>query len=430
MGNTQAATAKTPARSDDYERIEREYGNPKRTIALIMVAAVGMYLMCMALATCLSLRIAAFAPDAKNDYYSTITAIGSFLILFAVPLQGALSDRTTSRWGRRKPWILGCLVVSLVSCALVGLINNIVAIGVFYVIAQVSMQCAFSTYSVIPVEGVPDCYRGRVMGFMGMFGALATSAGSYIAGALVTMPVVLMITPVAAALITTLPLLFLYRDPAKRKEDVSSLELKEVFGSMLVNPAQNKNYFFVWVTRLLTGFTIAALFSYFTYYLIDVMQVPLTNIGTVAGTLTLMSAPVSIIFFTCSGWISDKIGRRKPLVVASGLCMAASLIIAGTSHSFVQFAIGWLVFAMGQAMYLTADLALCAAVLPDKKDAGKDMGMFQVALSIGQMLAPVLAPFVLRVGQVTTPNYLLFWAVAAVAALVAAAMMPLVKGVK
>lgn len=427
---TEAQGAPPAETEDDYDRIVKEYGSPKRTIALVLIAAVGLYIMCMTLATCLSLRIAAIAPDLKNDYYSRITAIGSFVILFAVPLAGALSDRTTSRFGRRRPWILGCLVISLIACACVGLIDNMVIIGIAYVIGVVGMQCGFSTYSIIPVEAVPDRYRARVMGFMGMFGALATSAGTYIAGALVRVPVLLMITPVALGLLTAIPLLLFYRDPVKKKSEVPALDLKEVFGSMLVSPRKHPNYLWVWITRCLTGFTIAALFSYFTYYMIDVMKVPLDDIGAKAGLLTLMSAPVSVLFFTCSGWLSDKFGRRKPMVMAAGILMAISLILAGTSHGFVQFTIAWLIFAMGQAMYLTVDLALCASVLPDQKDAGKDMGMFAVALSIGQMLAPAMAPFILKIGQTTTPNYMLFWAVAAVAALVAAAMMPLVRGVK
>lgn len=416
--------------NDDYDRIVREYGSPKRNIALILIAAVGLYIMCMSLSTCLSLRIAAIAPDQKNDFYSHIVAIGSFVILFATPLAGALSDRTTSRWGRRKPWILGFLIVSLISCAVVGLCDNMIVLGAAYVVGVTTMQCGFSTYSVIPVEAIPNRYRGRVMGFMGMFGALATSFGSYIAGALVKIPLLLMMMPILLGIITSIPLLVLYRDPVRDKSEVPPLDLKEVFGSMLVDPRKHTNYMWVWITRCLTGFAIAAMFSYFTYYLMDGLHIGIDDIGSKVGLLTLLSAPVSVIFFTCSGWISDTFGRRKPFVALAGICMAAALVLGGTSHTFLQFLIAWELFAVGQAMYLTVDLTLCASVLPDSKDAGKDMGMFQVALSIGQMLAPVVAPFVLKIGSATGTNYLLFWCIAAIVSVAAAGMMPLIKGIK
>ena len=422
------------AQEEDYRRVVAEYGDPKRTIALILIAAVGMYIMCMSLGTALSLRIAALAsgPNAlddatRNTIYSSITATGALLNIIAQPFIGALSDRTTSRWGRRKPWIAGCLIVSATMMAGVGLFTNAIAIGICYCLGLMMMQCGFSIYSVIPAEGVPDKYRARVMGFMGMFGALATSFGSYLAGALVRWPVALMATPVLLGLITSIPLLVLYKDPRKTKAEVPEGKASDVFRG-LFSGFKARDYMFVWITRVLSGFTIAAMFSYFTYYLIDKLDTPLTSVGAAAGTLTLMSAPVSVIFFTVSGWISDKIGRRKPLVVVAGICMAAALVLAGTSHGFVQFAIAWELFAVGQAMYLTVDLALCVAVLPNKKDTGKDMSMFSVALSIGQAAAPAFAPFFINMGA--GQNYLLYWCVAAVLALVAAGMMPLVKGVK
>ncbi|OXN01230.1 MFS transporter [Bifidobacterium vansinderenii] len=422
------------AQEEDYRRVVAEYGDPKRTIALILIAAIGMYIMCMSLGTCLSLRIAALAdgPNAmddatRNTIYSSITALGAAINIVAQPFIGALSDRTTSRWGRRKPWIAGCLIVSVIMMLGVGLFTNAIGIGICYCLGLMMMQCGFSIYSVIPAEGVPDKYRARVMGFMGMFGALATSFGSYLAGALVRWPMLLMATPVALGLITSIPLLVLYKDPHKTRAEVPAGRASDVFRG-LFSGFKARDYMFVWITRVLSGFTIAALFSYFTYYLIDKLDTPLTSVGAAAGTLTLMSAPVSVIFFTVSGWISDKIGRRKPLVVIAGICMAVALVLAGTSHGFVQFAIAWELFAVGQAMYLTVDLALCVAVLPNKKDTGKDMSMFSVALSIGQAAAPACAPFFINMGA--GQNYLLYWCVAAVLALVAAAMMPLVKGVK
>ena len=100
-----------------------------------------------------------------------------------------------------------------------------------------------------------------------------------------------------------------------------------------------------------------------------------------------------------SGWLSDKMGRRKPFVIGSALVMALALIIGGRAAGFNQFIVAWMVFAVGQAMYLTVDLALCAQVLPNEADTGKDMAVFGLALNLPTILVPAAAPAILGDGQ-------------------------------
>jgi MFS family permease len=414
--------------SDDATRIAAEFGSPRRTIGLVLAAAVGMYVMAMSLSTALSLRIASVAPETKDVLYSRTVSIGALLMLVVIPLAGALSDRTTSRWGRRRPWIVGGLAVALLGAVVVGATSSPLLIGAAYVVTVVAMQSAFNAYAVIPVEAVPDAMRARVMGVMGLFGALAFSGGSYLAGALVGQPLLLLSVPVALAAVASLPLLLLYRDPVKARADVPPLAMGAMVRGMVVDPRKHPNFGWVWLARFLAGIAMAALFTYFIYFLIDVLAVPLPEVGAKAGLLTLLSAPVSIIFFTGSGWLSDKVGRRTPFVAAAALFMAGGLVIGATAQTFTTFVVAWLVFAVGQAAYLTVDLALCAAVLPDSRDAGKDMAVFGLALNIPNILVPAVGPAVLAWGG--GQNYALLWVAAAVLCVAGAAVMPLIKGVR
>ncbi|WP_062385550.1 MFS transporter [Demequina iriomotensis] len=419
---------RAPESMDDSSQIAAEFGSPRRTIGLVLLAALGMYVMAMSMSTALSLRIAAVAPETKDVVYSRTVAIGTLLMLVVIPLAGALSDRTTSRFGRRRPWIVGGLAVALVAGVIAGATSNVAIIGAAYVILVVAMQSAFNAYAVIPVEAVPDTMRARVMGIMGLFGALAFSGGSYLAGALVGQPLLILSVPVALAIATTLPLLMLYRDPVKSRAEVPALDVKALVGGLFVNPRKHPSFGWTWLARLLAGVAMAALFTYFVYFMIDVLEVPLPEVGAKAGLLTLISAPISIVFFTGSGWLSDKIGRRKPFVAVAAILMGAALVIGATSHTFGGFVVAWCVFAVGQSMYLTVDLALCASVLPDAKDAGKDMAVFGLALNIPNIVVPAVGPAVLAIGA--GHNYALLWIGAAVLCVAGAALMPLIKGVR
>jgi len=400
----------------------------KKTIALVLIAAAGMYIMMLTLSTALSLRIADITPDGKEAALSLAVSFGALLQLVGVPLGGALSDRTTSQFGRRRPWVIGMLAIALAGMAVIGSVTSIPVIIVAYVIGITAAQVGFSSYAVIPVEGVPDNMRGKVMGLMGMFGALAMSAGSYLAAALVGVPFFLMTAPVLLALVCSLPLLILYKDPAKAKADVPPLDVAGLFKNLILDPRKYPDFGWVWLSRFLAGVAMTGMFTYFIYFMIDGLAVALPDVGKNAGLLTLLSAPVSVFFFTFSGWLSDKVGRRKPFVIAAALFMAAALVIGGTATTFNQFVVAWLVFAIGQAMYMTVDLALCAAVLPNAKDVGKDMGVFQLALSIPSIIVPLVAPAVLGVGG--GHNYLLLWGICAALCALGAVAVFKVKGVR
>lgn len=400
----------------------------RRTIALVLTAAAGMYIMMLTLSTALSLRIATVAPEGKEAALGAAVSISALLLLVAIPLGGALSDRTTSRFGRRRPWILGMLLPALLAMAVIGATSSVPLIIAAYIIGITCAQVGFNAYSVIAVEGVPDNRRGRVMGFMGMFGALAMSAGSYLASALVGTPVLMMTAPVLLALVLSLPLLLWYRDPAKSRADVPQLSLGGLFKGLIVDPRKHPDFGWVWLARFLAGVAMTGLFTYFIYFMMDGLAVPLPEVGAKAGFLSLLSAPVSVLFFTVSGWLSDKLGRRKPFVAGAAVLMAVALVVGGTATTFAQFVVAWLLFAVGQAMYLTVDLALCAAVLPNAKDTGKDMAVFGLALSIPNILVPAVAPAVLAIGG--GHNYLLLWGLCAALCAVGALVVLKVKGAR
>ncbi|WP_180271993.1 MFS transporter [Actinomyces ruminis] len=296
-----------------------------------------------------------------------------------------------------------------------------------YVVGLTFAQAGFNAYAVIPVEGIPANMRGRVMGFMGLCGALAMSAAAYIASAFVGNTVLLMCIPPFLAIVCIIPLLLLYKDPQHSHDEVPQGGLLSIFTNFFVNPIKHPNFGWVWLARFLAGIAMTSFLNFFVLYLIIRLHNDPETAGKLAGRLSLMSAPISIIFFTGSGWLSDKLGVRRPLVALAAVIMAGALVMAALSSNFTVFTVAWCLFAMGQAMYLTVDLALCAAVLPSEADAGKDMAVFGLALNLPTVIVPALAPTILGAQN---DNYPLLWGIAAVFCFIGALLMPLIKGVK
>ncbi|ETJ05655.1 MAG: Major facilitator transporter, partial [Actinomyces urogenitalis DORA_12] len=59
----------------------------------------------------LGLQASQVAPGHKEATLSLVTGLGALVSTLGNPVFGALSDRTTSRFGRRLPWIAGGLAL-------------------------------------------------------------------------------------------------------------------------------------------------------------------------------------------------------------------------------------------------------------------------------------------------------------------------------
>ncbi len=82
---------------------------------------------------------------------------------------------------------------------------------------------------------------------------------------------------------------------------------------------------------------------------------------------------------------------------------------------------------LGFGMYMAVDLALVADVLPDKDNAAKDLGVFNMAGALPFTIAPAIAPAILAVGS---GSYGVLYAVAGVCAVIGAFAILPVKGVR
>src|SRR6516165_8669712 len=78
-------------------------------VALIALANLGLYLGYIGpISVLLPNQVQAIAgPAHKVVVLGWVTGIGAAVAMVANPVAGALSDRTTSRLGRRRPWIAG-----------------------------------------------------------------------------------------------------------------------------------------------------------------------------------------------------------------------------------------------------------------------------------------------------------------------------------
>jgi len=75
----------------------------------------------------------------KNSYLGILTFIGLMLAMVIQPLSGSLSDRSGSRWGQRRPWVLGgTLAALLILAGMAASTEWLVGIMITYLLLQVA----------------------------------------------------------------------------------------------------------------------------------------------------------------------------------------------------------------------------------------------------------------------------------------------------
>ncbi|MCU1541486.1 MAG: transporter [Arthrobacter sp.] len=373
-------------------------------------------------------QAAAFSEEDKEAVLALVTGAGAAVSLVANPLFGAFSDRTRSRSGRRVPWVVfGAVLGAAALIALAGA-PNVAVMTLLWCLVQVGCNGAYAAITAAIPDRVPVQQRGTVGGLAAMgqtvgilIGAVIAAAvtGNFAAGYLVC----------AVALLAGVVLYFFKNDdvplPAGARPAFS---LAGFAKSFWVSPVLYPDFAWAWLTRLLVNIGNHMVTLYLLFFLKDGVQVKETQgIEPEFGVLVLtgLYAVMVIITSVIGGRWSDRMGKRKPLVIiSSGIIAAASLILA-IAPTWAGALIGASVLGIGFGCYLAVDFALITEVLPTALSRGKDLGVLNIANSLPQVLAPLIAfPFVALWG-----GYVSLYVAAAVIGLLGAVFVVKIKGV-
>ncbi|MDE2453789.1 MAG: MFS transporter [Burkholderiales bacterium] len=418
--------------------LPRPAAEPEARVGPIFVLFYGLALfgLWMAVLTpvivSMALRIATLDPVNKATILSEVMGMGALVALFANPICGYFSDRTTSRLGMRRPWILGGTLVGMLGLYLVAT-GNLTTIMIGWLLAQAGYNAVLAAVIALLPDQVPESQRGRVSGVLGVCLPLGVLAGvtltKYSGGVVFNM----FMWPAALAALFAVLLCLLLKDRRLDPSKAAAVDLAGFSRTFLINPRKAPDFSWAFVSRLLLFIGLAMLKTYQVFFLIDKLHVLRSDIPSHMLTATLVLTGTTVIGSFLGGTLSDRFQARKPFVLGAALIFGIGLWICGLSNDFNQFLIGLAVGGFGEGIYLAVDMALVTAVLPNREtDAAKDLGIFNIASALPQSLAPAIAPFFLAIGSAggAANNYTaLFIAAGCFSALGAVAVM-FIRGVR
>ncbi|MDR7154308.1 MFS family permease [Sphingobium xenophagum] len=400
-----------------------DQGRPPVSLGFIAVYVLAQFGIWIALLTpvviTIALRVSEIAGEAeKGRWLGIILAIGGFVALVITPICGALSDRTRSRFGRRRPWLLGGLLVSGVGLAILGTAPNLLLLGIGWVICQAGFNAMQAACLPILPDVIPYHMQGRVAGMLGMTSTAGTFAGSWITQYTQSSDLMMFMAPFAITVASILTLCVILPDrPAVSSDSKMNplIMLRSIFA-----PFRDWDFSWAFGSRFLIMMAWSFLLTYQLFFLTDQLALSRSDATQVMVKSMAIIASATIAISLVGGFITDWTGRRKPLIFVAAALEASGFLVIALAPSVSQFLVGVALAGIGKGLYFAVDLALLAAILPSDEDRAKDMGVFQIANSLPQSLAPAIAPIILAVGSASGKNYAAIYIVGCLFALLGA----------
>lgn len=335
-------------------------------------------------------------PDIKGVGFALSPALALFVMtwdnlinIFVQPWVGERSDRTRSRLGKRKPWIIVGAPIAILGFIFIPVAQSIIAIMVFILITNFGMALfrsptiswlgdLFKPEERSKANGVINL-MGGVGGLLAYFGGglLFNSLGReapFIAGAI-------------AMIIALVVVLLLVKEP---KEEVAEVVIPKEKAGVIKNlktvfTAENKSgmwvlfgilFWFMAFNALETGLSSFAVFS----------------LGIAPGTASIVASVANlafIIFAVPAGFIAVKFGRRKTI-----LWGLTGLVIVFLLSYFLVGGLVSLIVALVCTGFLWALVNVNSLPLVydygDEKRIGAYTGLYYFSSQTAAVLGPTL----------------------------------------
>jgi MFS family permease len=280
----------------------------------------------------LSLKAAQIDAGNATTILSIAVGVGSVFSLIAFPALGRLSDRTTSRFGRRRPYlVLGAVLFAVGAIGIVaaGSVLTLTPANTLTAVGYSSAAVAFT--AAIPDQLPPD-RRGPASALAGLSLPLGAVTGLFIAQLVAPNLAAMVLIPVAVAVVGALVLAVRLPDRPLSAAERPAFGRRDFLGTFWVNPRRHPGFGWAWCSRLLLFFGVAAIQAYQAFYLIIVLHFDPQAVAGAVFLSTLVLTAAALVFASVSARLSDRIGRRKPYVVAVALIFGVGLGLATFAH--------------------------------------------------------------------------------------------------
>jgi MFS family permease len=382
----------------------------------------------------------------QGSAYGMMAFAGLIIAIVVMPAAGALSDRSTARWGRRRPFMIAGTLLDLVFLAAIAFAfgQPLTASGVampawfpftpnadFWIlfVAYLGLQFA-SNIANGPIQGlipdlVPEEHRGVASGIKTVIDIAMFVVAALITGRLlgrsdwsIAFAAQVVIGAIALGLVVTLAINVLgIRERQLTAAEVPSRTVgAAVKRSFEISRERDPDYVWLLVSRLFILSGIGVVSNFAQPYFKDVVLAGNPNAEHLApqlvGDLLTIIGIMIVLVTVPAGVLSDRLGRKPFSVIGGIVGMVGAVLLLFVRHRPL-FALGSLqvtdfilvgtLIGFGIALFNSTGWAWATDLVPGR-EAARYLGISNLATGGSQILARTLGGFVLDIGNAQTPG--------------------------
>uniref|UniRef100_UPI0035C9A632 MFS transporter n=1 Tax=uncultured Sphingomonas sp. TaxID=158754 RepID=UPI0035C9A632 len=326
----------------------------------------------------LPLRVEQLAGEDRIGVLATTLIAGAVMASLSGVIFGWLSDRSLERGGGRRRWIAFGLLATFLSYAAVAEAPTPATLIVAVMAFQLALNAVLAPLVALLAEETIDPQKGLMSGLL----AGAPPFASAVGGLLVLWPAsdlgIRLASIAAVTAVCVAPLLLM--KPRQSEQTVDRAVA-----------APRRDLAVAWTSRLLVQVAGNVLFAYLLYYM-EALASPAARaavpvrVGELLVVAHVAPLPVAVIL----GRWSDRLGRRKPFLVATAALAATGLAVMGCSTGWIGAAVGFCLFAIGWGVFLPLQIGFVMQLLPNPRRRGRDLGLINLSNTAPVLIGPAL----------------------------------------
>jgi MFS family permease len=386
-----------------HGRAERELG----TLRLLSITAFGfgiVYYWSAMTSILLPVKILEFAGEGnKGTLLGLITSVGSLILIFFEPVAGVISDRTRSAWGKRLPYMAGGTLGMCVFLVAMFAAPSFLLFFLAFLVLKVFWGIAEGVYPALIPDMVPESQRGRASGWLGILQLLGATAGAFVTGKIIAQTAFIetfMDPLLFAAVVTSIVIvvsvlipMFTVREPLgppaprpERNAVAEAFELRPLLRQRAL----------LWLTasRMAWYFGFVTVQTLLLFYVRDRLAVE--NYANATANL------FSILFVTAmptvflAGWLSDRLGLRKPFIYASSALMILAALGFLVMQTYGEAAAMMALWGLGGGIYISTSMAMATESFPEQGANARYLALWMVmSQSVPWLIGPLVGGFIL-----------------------------------